>query len=267
MVADNMNDLYIDLVSQVLTHGEKVNGTRELRNVNFTLTDVNNCLATCRNMSLSYLIAELSWYFSASRDTKLIGKFASLWNRITDDGFTSNSAYGFILHKKFGFDQIESASKILKADPDSRRAVVNINTPSADAIWTKDEPCTIALQFLIRNKKLECTAMMRSSDLWYGIPYDVAYFTTLQKLVAHSLSLEPGPYHHFSVSLHIYDDAIEKIKPNFKSERVYFNALNAVTCAQILQGWIYENLESENLKTELLALARALDILEVKYDY
>ena len=261
MLANNMNDLYIDLVSQVLTHGEKIKGTHELRNVNFTLTNVDNCLATCRNISLPYLIAEHSWYFSASRDTKLIGKFASLWNRITDDGFTSNSAYGFILHKKFGFDQIENVIKILNADPDSRRAVVNINTPSADAIWTKDEPCTIALQFLIRNGKLECTAMMRSSDLWYGIPYDVAYFTTLQKFVAHHLGLETGLYHHFSVSLHIYDDAIEKIKLNFKNECVYFDALNAVKYAQMLQQWIYENIESESLKTDLLTLAKTLDII------
>lgn len=259
----DMNSVYMELVSQVFIRGEKVGNTKELRNVSFTLEDPYRCLATCRKISLAYLIAEIVWYSTASRDVAFIGKFASLWNNISDDGFTNNSAYGYILKEKYGFDQIETAVEILKNDPESRRAVVNINVPNERAAVTKDEPCTIALQFMVRNEKLECTAIMRSSDLWYGIPYDVVYFTTLQKIVAKRLGIEVGPYHHFSVSLHLYDRSLENLSLTVNAEDTYFDALKCVSCSKRLEEWIRRNIDmdSNELKKALVEKAKKLDIL------
>lgn len=54
-----------------------------------------------------------------------------MWNKLSDDGITANSAYGYILQKKHGFNQIEKIIELLKVDPYSRRAVMNINVPKA----------------------------------------------------------------------------------------------------------------------------------------
>ena len=96
-------------------------------------------------------------------------------------------------------------------DPNTRRAVININVPNERVIETKDEPCTIALQFLNRNGKLHCTAIMRSNDIWFGTPYDWAFFIELQKVIADRLGLGYGTYTHFATSFHAYERNMAEI--------------------------------------------------------
>ena len=151
------------------------------------------------------------WYFNGRKDVNFIGQFADLWNKISDDGITSNSAYGHIIFDKFGFNQLDKIIELLRIDPNSRRAVININIPNKKVIETKDEPCTIALQFYIRNNKVYCTTIMRSNDIWFGLPYDIVFFTTLQKIIADELNLEYGEYNHFATSLHMYQRNREDI--------------------------------------------------------
>ena len=172
---------------------------------------------------------ELTWYFSKRKDLGFISKFSKFWEHLSDDGQTVNSAYGYILHRKFGFDQIEMVIRLLKADPGSRRAVVNINDANPRTMITKDEPCTICLQFYIRDGRLNCTAIMRSNDLWFGTPYDVLYFTTLQQYIAACLGLELGSYTHFATSLHYYlrdENKLLNLLPD--PPKVQFHALDFV---------------------------------------
>ena len=208
---NTVNEMYSHLVKALLDE-KSSNGTRELRNVLLTVKDIGNHIITVRDTSLSYLCGELLWYISGSNDVEFISKFAKKWSKITDDGKTSNSAYGYVLQKKHGFDQLEKMIELLKTDKHSRRAVMNLNTPNESVIDTKDEICTIALQFLIRDDKLHCTTMMRSNDIYTGMPYDIAYFVSLQKIVAERVGVECGTYTHFVTSLHLYDSCEEKLR-------------------------------------------------------
>jgi thymidylate synthase len=61
--------------------------------------------------------------------------------------------------------------------------------------------------------------MMRSNDIWTGLPYDIVYFTLLQKLVADALGKEYGTYTHFTTSLHLYDKDEVKIRAALDPER------------------------------------------------
>lgn len=207
-----IDQLYLNLCNALYTSGEKVGNTLELNNIKITLNDIEENIVGIRNLSASYLFGEWLWYFTARNNVRFISKFGPMWEKLSDDGFASNSAYGYIMMEKFGFDQIEKIIELLKFDPNSRRAVININTPNKNVIETKDEPCTIALQFRIRNNKLYCTAMMRSNDIWLGLPYDVAFFTELQKFIADALGVGYGSYTHFDVSLHVYERDIPKIQ-------------------------------------------------------
>lgn len=205
-----MNVIYNEILKNLL---EKpvVGNTRELLNVRFTINPQHNIL-TYRHLSLKYLLAEMIWYFAGKNDVKFIGQFADLWNHLTDDGVTNNSAYGYILKEAFEFDQIEQVIKILQNDPLSRRAVININTPHNHKFETKDEPCTIALQFYLRKGKLSSTSVMRSNDVWFGLPYDIVFFTELNQYIARRLKVETGKHTHFVTSLHMYLKDEEKIK-------------------------------------------------------
>lgn len=206
-----MNRIYLDLCKKLLK-APIVGNTRELNNYKFELKNINYPIATIRNISKKYLLAELLWYVNERNDVEFIGQFASLWKSISDDGKTSNSAYGYILGKKYGFSQIEQIIEVLKKDHNSRRAVLNISDPSIDRVNTKDMQCTVCLQFLLRENKLHCTTYMRSNDVWFGLPYDVVYFTFLQKYIAYRLGVGFGTYTHFVGSMHMYLRDEENIK-------------------------------------------------------
>jgi len=159
-----------------------------------------------RNLSIDYAVGELLWYLSGSDKLKDIVQYGKFWEQISDDGETLNSAYGYRIFKKFDFDQFNYVKALLKRDPLSRQAIIHIKD-AVDTIDypTKDVPCTVALQYHIRDNKLHATTFMRSNDIWLGFPYDVFAFTSFQTLLAMQLGVEIGEYTHIAGSLHLYE--------------------------------------------------------------
>ena len=214
------NIAYKKLANDLLDKGhtmetKNVRGnTKELCNYMLTIDDLDCEYISLKTgkTNLTYLAAELLWYWSARNDVEFIGKFAKLWKALSDDGVTNNSAYGYILQKKHGFDQIEKIIELLRYDPYSRRAVININVPNEKVIETKDEPCTICLDYQIRNGKLHCTCVMRSNDMNFGLRNDLGFFISLQKYIAKRLNVPVGTYTHFAMSIHFYDRDFKFVK-------------------------------------------------------
>lgn len=206
VVGKSMNDIYRHLCGKISVQGHEVAGTKELCNSGFTLLDITDNIATVRtSFSLSYMLGELAWYFTGREDVDFISKC------ISDDGVTNRSVYGAIVFNRYGFDQVAQVIDTLKRDPYSRRAVINFNVPNPKRFETKDEICTIALVFELRDGKLDCTGIMRSNDVWLGTPYDVVFFTELQKHIANELDVGYGKYTHFAVSLHAYEKDIDRV--------------------------------------------------------
>lgn len=212
---NSIESAYMYVYNELLS-SPKVGNTTEIENARFsvknpTLIDISFPM---RNISKAYSDAEMKWYWSADNSCKTIGEHAKLWLRISDDGETSNSAYGYILFKKYGFDQLQQIVELLKKDPESRRAVLNISDPSIDRINTKDMQCTIAIQFLIRNNELHETVYMRSNDVYYGLPYDYIFFVSIGKYVASKLNIPFTLYTHNATSLHMYTKDFSKFVPH-----------------------------------------------------
>lgn len=205
MRAKNINELYRTLCVALMLDGEKVGDTLELIDVKLMIRCKRVDVCDIRDTSLAYLCGELIWYFAKSDKLKFISKFSSFWEKISDDGEHCNSAYGHIVHERYGYDQLEKVISILRTDPESRRATINFNVPREDKDTTKDEICTSMLQFRVRNGHLECTAIMRSNDVYTGFPYDVTYFRILQYIIAEELDIPVGDYTHFVCSMHLYD--------------------------------------------------------------
>lgn len=156
-----------------------------------------------RNLSMRYAIGEMLWYMSGSNSLKEIQKYTNGWDRMSDDGKTVNSNYGYCIKYKFGFDQWDFVYDELSNNPNSRRAVIHIK--DADKRESKDVNCTVCLQFFIRDGKLYLTTYMRSNDIWMGFPYDVFQFTNMQILMSMQLEVGLGTYTHIVGSLHLYE--------------------------------------------------------------
>ena len=157
-----------------------------------------------RGLSMKYAVGELLWYLSGSNQLKDVVPYSKFWKDMSDDGKTINSAYGHRIQYRFGFNQMDFVRDTLYHDPGSRQAVIHIKDASNKP--TKDTPCTIALQYQIRDDKLHATTMMRSNDIWLGWPYDVFCFTSFQIMLAMELGVDVGTYTHIANNLHKYGD-------------------------------------------------------------
>lgn len=215
-----VNVAYKKLCNDLLDYGHNMETrnlrgcTKELCNYIMKIDDLD-----CEYVSLltggtnlTYIAGELLWYWSARNDIEFIHKFSTFWDRVSDDGKTANSAYGYILQKKHGFNQIETIINLLKKDPYSRRAVLNINVPNPNVYETKDEMCTICINYQIRNGKLHSTVILRSNDCNFGLRNDLAFFIYLQKYIAERLNVPVGTYTHMALSMHFYDKDFDFVK-------------------------------------------------------
>jgi thymidylate synthase len=180
----------------------------------FLVEDPRNRLLAVpdRKFSTEYLAAELIWYLSGNNKLEWIGRHASFWQGIANADKTVNSAYGHRIFLSRGGQpsQWERVKAELEKDPDSRRAVIHIKSES-DSLESSDVPCTMTLQFFIRNKKLHLQTHMRSNDLILGLSYDLPAFTLMQELMALDLDLELGSYCHSAGSLHVYERHYEML--------------------------------------------------------
>lgn len=180
----------------------------EIVNATTVIADPTRCIlkSKIRKLPMRYLIGELLWYLSGKNTLRSIQNITHAWDRMSDDGVTVNSNYGWCIQEKFGFNQWEYVRELLSKDPNTRQAIIHIKT-AEDSIQnpTKDMNCTIALQFILREGKLHLTVTMRSNDLWMGFPNDVFQFTAMQILMAMQLGVEVGTYTHHAGSLHLYE--------------------------------------------------------------
>lgn len=129
-----------------------------------------------RKLGYKFAAAEAWWILSGLDDVASIEAYSKEIASFSDDGQTFFGAYGPKV-----VQQLEYVTKTLARDPASRQAVISIwreNPP-----LSKDIPCTLSLQFLIRDSQLHLIVTMRSSDVWLGLPYDVFTFTMIAAAV------------------------------------------------------------------------------------
>lgn len=213
IVGKTFAEVYEKLLKNVLENGEEVEPrgklTKEVIQETFCIEDPNYSLIDIpgRNFSLVHAILESLLLVTTNDTVKVAGHFNERIKNYSDDGKVLYGAYGRRISP-----YILSMITKLKEDKDSRQAVLTIHNVKDIVAETKDVPCTITLQFTVRNNKLNMHVYMRSNDLIWGTPYDVFVFTTLQKIVANTMNIKIGKYYHTATSLHIYEDYFEKAK-------------------------------------------------------
>ncbi|PII14344.1 thymidylate synthase [Stenotrophomonas indicatrix] len=153
-------------------------------------------------------LGELLWYLAGSNELDFIYYYIKKYAEESEDGLTIKGSYG---ERLFRSRQIYRVLSLLKSKSTSRRAVLQIFRKD-DLRNSKEVPCTISLQFLLRSEKLDLIASMRSNDALIGLPHDVFAFTMIQEIAARHLKVEVGTYTHFVGSLHLYTSDISRAK-------------------------------------------------------
>ena len=204
---DNANDLYKEVILDVENNydyesaprGKKI---KEKLAYQCVLLNPLNSLITIKERKLNYrfaIIEKLEYLYGKHDAERLIAYNPNMKNYAGNyNYFDGNYAQRF----NFWIDHIYN---LLKSDADSRQAVISIYGETARH-QSLDIPCTLTLQFLIRNKRLHLIVNMRSNDLLWGFPYDINAFCFLQEVMAKWLGVEIGTYTHQAGSIHIYTD-------------------------------------------------------------
>lgn len=201
----NMNEAWLTALMEITEHGESVSprGADTLEILGHQLVvDMTRCVLTVEERALGYrfMAAEAAWLLEGDNRVATIAPYSKAISQFSDDGVTFFGAYGPRV-----MAQISAVLKELRADSWSRRAVINIWRENP--MKTKDYPCHLSCQFLIRDGALDCFVAMRSSDIMLGVPYDVFNFSMLSAFVLLILGdrgLRLGRLFNTAASRHLY---------------------------------------------------------------
>lgn len=198
--------------NRILAMGTVVDSARgktiEALNCGLALRDARDRVVTerWRKTNIPFAISEFLSIVLGKGDLKIYKNFIPTYGEYSSDGKVVDGSYGpRLIHDSVS--QIEKVIEILSSDPNSRRAVMTIYNEN-DLLFDAgglNTPCTLTLQFLIRDEQLVMITNMRSNDLIYGLTNDLIVFTMLQEYIARRLKVDTGTYYHNAGSMHIYE--------------------------------------------------------------
>jgi thymidylate synthase len=116
-----------------------------------------------------------------------------------------------------GVDQIKYIIEELSKENNSRRAVLSAWNP-VDLKKMALPPCHILYIFNKSSKGLSCHMTLRSSDLFLGLPFNIASTALLTQILAHTLHI---PAHEVCLSIcdaHIYEEHTPQVNKQIDSE-------------------------------------------------
>ena len=163
-----------------------------------------------------YVQRELEWYKSMSLNVNDIpGGPPEIWKMVASPNGYINSNYGWCIYSQQNGNQYQNVLNELIKNPLSRRATMIYNRPTMHDDYNKggmsDFMCTNAVQYLIRNNKLNALVYMRSNDAVFGYKNDYAWQKhVLEELVIDLRNewlddIQIGDIYWNVASLHVYE--------------------------------------------------------------
>ncbi len=152
------------------------------------------------------------WMLNGNNDVAWISQFSKNIEQFSDNGKSFHGAYGFRWRSYFGFDQLERAINILKANPNDRRCVIQMWDAEGDLGKTgKDFPCNTQIMFRVSDGHLDMTVINRSNDIiWGAYGANVVHMSMLQEFMADAIGLPVGGYWQISNNFHGYAETMTK---------------------------------------------------------
>ncbi len=217
---------YLDLLDHILTNGTRKDdrtGTGTLSvfgyQMRMNLRD-GFPLLTTKKLHLRSIIYELLWFLNGDTNIKYLNDHrVSIWNEWADPTGNLGPIYGAQWRSwqsaNGSVDQIAGLVEQIKSNPDSRRLMVTAWNPGQLNEMALP-PCHVMFQFYVANKHLSCQLYQRSADTFLGVPFNIASYSLLTMMIAHTCNLMPGDFVHTFGDVHLYMNHIEQAKLQVK---------------------------------------------------
>lgn len=127
---------------------------------------------------------------------------------IMDFETTVSHNWNYTYHNRM-IDQLLECIHILKKDPYSRRAVIDIRRDGD--LQSDDPPCLTIIQYMITDGKLDCFVTFRSNDAIKAFFMNAFALIEIQKQMADILGVKVGRYIHTANSFHAYEKDWDKL--------------------------------------------------------
>lgn len=206
---------YQDLLREILEHGvvktdRTGTGTRSIfgHQMRFHMAD-GFPLLTTKKLHLKSIIYELLWFLQGDTNVHhLQAHGVRIWNEWADADGELGPVYGhqwrsWPTYDGGTIDQIAQAVDLIKYHPDSRRIVVsawNVAEVSRMAL----PPCHLLFQFYVAEGRLSLQLYQRSADTFLGVPFNIASYALLLRMMAQVCNLEAGDFIHTTGDTHLY---------------------------------------------------------------
>ena len=233
------DDQYLGLLQHVLDKGvdrgdRTGTGTRGVfgYQMRFDLRD-SFPLLTTKKVHLKSIINELLWFLSGRTDNEwLAERGVSIWKewataeqcaRFGRQEGDLGPIYGHQwrnygatkgengTYAADGVDQIKAVLDGISHNPESRRLIVSgWNPQEADQVALP--PCHTLFQFWCdpTNKVLSCQLYQRSGDIFLGVPFNIASYALLTKMIAQVTGYQAGEFVHTLGDAHLYHNHFDQ---------------------------------------------------------
>jgi thymidylate synthase len=227
---------YLDLLTDILEKGAQKGdrtgtGTRSVfsRQLRFDLND-GFPLLTTKKLHFKSIVNELIWFLSGDTNTRWLNdNGVSIW----DEWATESGDLGPIYGKQWTawptrdggtINQIDYVVDCLKQNPDSRRILFhgwNVEFLPDESVSPQENvrqgrmalpPCHLVYQFYVANNRLSAQLLIRSSDSFLGLPYNIASLALLTTMLAQQCDLQLGEIIITTGDSHIYSNHEEQVK-------------------------------------------------------
>ena len=174
-------------------------------------------LLTTKKLHLKSIIYELLWFLKGDTNVKYLqDNGVRIWNEWADENGDLGHIYGYQWRSWPDYngghiDQITEAVETMKHNPDSRRIIVSAWNV-ADLPQMNLPPCNAFFQFYVANGRLSLQLYQRSADIFLGVPFNIASYALLLKMMAQVTGLKAGDFVHTLGDAHIYSNHIEQVK-------------------------------------------------------
>jgi len=248
---------YLNILRDVLTRGAR----REGRN-GLTLSTFCNHLSfdlrkgfpliTTKKMFLRGIVEELLFFLRGETDSKILeDKKVNIWKGNTSREFLDSvnqqerkegllgPLYGFQFRSAGaeyceesgapigeGIDQLKEVIDLIRNDPNSRRILMttyNVQQVKSGVLY----PChSLILQFYVDGNYIDMYCYNRSSDLFLGLPFNIASSSLLLEIIAKTTD-KIARYFHLSLGdSHIYEAHLDVVEEQILRMPFKFPTLN-----------------------------------------
>lgn len=257
---------YISLLKDTLINGEDREGRNgkvySIFGQMISFKDINQAfpLLTTKKMFIRGIIEEILWFLRGSTDAKeLQQKGVKIWDGNSSREFLDSvglshysegelgPVYGWQWRKfgkKYvsikddtkkledsdpnGFDQLKYIIEELMKPEYSRRAVLSGWNPTQLSEMALP-PCHILYTFYKNKRGISCMMNMRSSDLFLGLPFNIASTAILTQIIAKVLHMNPNDISITMTDAHIYDEHLDAVKSQCNNPILETNAQLTIT--------------------------------------